>query len=78
MENGAIKRTTCCEFFGPLRRGMRSGSKSGGKYLFKTAIHSAVNEQVSVARKELYGPLRSAMVVVLVRVTLAHVAVYLP
>lgn len=36
MEKGAIRRTTCCEFLGCLRRGMRDGSKSGGKYLFKT------------------------------------------
>ena len=37
MENGAIKRTTCCEFLGCLRRGMRDGSKSGGTYLLRTA-----------------------------------------
>lgn len=36
IEKGAIRRTTCCEFFGCFRRGMSAGSKSGGKYLFKT------------------------------------------
>jgi hypothetical protein len=36
IEKGAIKRTTCCEFFGPFLRGMSEGSKSGGKYLFNT------------------------------------------
>ena len=36
MEKGAMSRTTCCEFFGCFRLGMRSGSKSGGKYLFRT------------------------------------------
>lgn len=30
IEKGAIRRTTCCEFFGPLRRGILEGSKSGG------------------------------------------------
>lgn len=37
MEKGAMSLTTCCEFLGCLRRGMRSGSKSGGKYLLRTA-----------------------------------------
>ncbi len=36
IENGAMRRTTCCEFLGCFRRGMRSGSKSGGKYLLST------------------------------------------
>jgi hypothetical protein len=36
IENGAIRRTTCCEFLGPFRLGIRAGSKSGGKYLFNT------------------------------------------
>lgn len=41
IENGAMRRTTCCEFFGPLLRGMSEGSKSGGKYLFNTTTWSA-------------------------------------
>jgi hypothetical protein len=36
MENGAIRRTICWEFFEPLLRGIKDGSKSGGKYLFNT------------------------------------------
>jgi hypothetical protein len=36
IEKGAMRRTTCWEFFGPLRLGMRAGSKSGGKYLLRT------------------------------------------
>ena len=36
MENGAINRTTCWELRGPDLLGMRSGSKSGGKYLLRT------------------------------------------
>lgn len=42
IENGAMRRTTCCEFFGPLLRGMSEGSKSGGKYLFNTARSSVI------------------------------------
>jgi len=42
MENGAMRRTTCWEFLGPFLRGISDGSKSGGKYLFKT-----VNKGVS-------------------------------
>lgn len=37
IENGAMRRTTCCEFFPPFLLGMRAGSKSGGKYLLRTA-----------------------------------------
>jgi hypothetical protein len=36
IEKGAMRRTTCWEFLGPLRLGMSSGSKSGGKYLLRT------------------------------------------
>jgi hypothetical protein len=32
-----MRRTTCCEFLGCFRRGIREGSKSGGKYLLRTA-----------------------------------------
>jgi hypothetical protein len=39
IENGAIRRTTCCEFLGPFRLGIKAGSKSGGKYLFNTKCH---------------------------------------
>jgi len=46
IENGAMRRTTCCEFLGAFRLGMRSGSKSGGKYLLRTAmcVSVVVNE----------------------------------
>lgn len=37
IEKGAMRRTTCCEFLGTFLRGMRDGSKSGGKYLLRTA-----------------------------------------
>jgi hypothetical protein len=45
IEKGAIRRTTCCEFFGPFRLGIKAGSKSGGKYLFNTTLNVISKQQ---------------------------------
>jgi hypothetical protein len=56
MENGAMRRTTCCEFLGPFLRGIRSGSKSGGKYLLSTEYHISKEQR---STQERHIPFRS-------------------
>jgi hypothetical protein len=57
IENGAISRTTCCELREPDLLGMRSGSKSGGKYLLRTGkIMSASHQSRRLAITRLCVP----------------------
>jgi hypothetical protein len=52
-----MRRTTCCEFLGSFRRGIKDGSKSGGKYLLRTSTQSGPSQKESTT----CVPFRSAM-----------------
>ncbi len=52
-----MRRTTCCEFLGCFLRGMRDGSKSGGKYLLRTMLNEV--SEYHLRENSVYLPLRS-------------------
>jgi hypothetical protein len=63
-----MRRTTCWEFFGPLLRGIKDGSKSGGKYLFNTdekfSFHKLTEDLISYLYAQTWWTIKRDMAVV--------------